>query len=318
MSKIRATMVDTDDEGTLFVATESIPALFRLIDREGWGPARAMASDIPGDGEYLIFDSLEHAHNVFLNEPWRIRQFSQKDDKLRTDDNPGNDVFYDVTGDYLDIGKTMEGDPEDFGNSIMGNPARIFARITVNLAAAKWTTAEYMIHKQKRILRLVDWLEQYGIRTQVRCLLFTDAANVVVTVKEHQDPFDLNHLAVAMHPDFMRRTCLLIAEQSPTWEFGYGDAVDYDDISLASNYADPDDGISIYVGGYMPYAPDDTEQGYTYDNDLTKLDADFDKIEKEIAGMITREQRFTEVPLKVGRPFLRIQRNRTRKRRSNY
>ena len=314
MAKIRRTMLETDDNGGLFVATESIPALFRLIEREGWKPARAMASDISGDGEYLVFDSLEEAHHVFQHEPWKIREFSQKDDKLRNEDNPGNDVFYDVTGDYLDIGRFMEGEPEDFGNSVMGNPHRVFASITINLAAAKWTTAEYIVHKQKRILRLVDWLEQYGIRTEIKALLFTDAGSVRVTVKEHQDPFDLNHLAIAMHPDFMRRTCLLLLEQSGTWEFGYGDAVDFDDVSLASDYADPDNGISIYVGGYMPYAPDDTAQGYTYENDISKLDRDFDKIEATVAKMMQDEERFTEKPLKVGRPFLRIIREKNSKK----
>jgi hypothetical protein len=311
MVKIRGTMIDEYDNGTMFVNFESIPAVFRAIDKQGWTPQRAKASDIPGDGKFLVFDNLAHAHHVFQNEPWRIRQFSQKDDKLRNEDNPGNDVFFDVTGDYLDIGRHMEGEPEDFGNSIMGNPSRIFADILVNISAAKWTTAEYIIHKQKRIMRLVDWLETYGIRTRVRATLSTDVAFIGVTVKEHHDPFDLNHLAIAMHPDFMRRTCLLIMEQSRAWEFGYGDAVKFDDLALASTYADPDDGISIYVGGYMPYAPKDTERGYTYDNDTSKLDKDFDEIEKHIASMLQNDVRFTESKLKVGRPFMRIARTKS-------
>lgn len=308
MARIKGTMIDQYDDGTLFFAAESVPAVFRAIAAQGWTPQRSKASDIPGDGKFLVFDSLADAHHVFQHEPWRIRQFSQKDDKLRNEDNPGNDVFFDVTGDYLDIGRYLEGEPEDFGNSIMGNPARVFADIMVNISAAKWTTAEYIIHKQKRIMRLVDWLENYGIRTRVRASLTTDVASLLVTVKEHHDPFDLNHLAVAMHPDFMRRTCLLIMEQSSRWEFGYGDAVRFDDIALASKYADPEEGISIYVGGYMPYSPEDTKEGYTYDNDITKLDEDFDLIEKTIAKMMVDDVRFTEEKLKVGRPFMRIDR----------
>jgi hypothetical protein len=306
-------MVDTREDGRIFVAVESIPALFRLIEREQWTPQRAMASDIPGDGEYLVFDSLKEAHHVFQNEPWKIREFSQKDDSMRNEDSPGNDVFFDTQGDYLDIGKFLEGEPEDFGNSFMGNPKRVFADIHINLAAAKWTTAEYLIHKQKRILRLVDWLEQYGIRTRIRVNLSTDVGSIWVTVKEHQDPFDINHLAIAMHPDFVRRTCLLIFEQSQAWEFGYGDAVAADDLYLASKYADPEDGITMYVGGYMPYAPVDTEAGYTYDNDVSKLDKDFDAIEKEVARMIKEEERFTDIPLKVGRAFLRPTRAKNKK-----
>lgn len=314
--RIKGTVVDAYDDGTMFFAAESVPAVFRAIEAQGWQPARAMASDIVGDGEYTVFNSLAEAHHVFTKEPWRIRQFSQKDDRLRNEDNPGNDVYFDVTGDYLDIGRYLEGEPDDFGNSFMGNPNRVFADIRINIAAAKWTTAEYIIHKQKRILRLVDWLETYGIRTRVRATLTTDVASLLITVKEHQDPFDLNHLAVAMHPDFMRRTCLLIMEQSKAWEFGYGDAVKYDDQSLLSNYAEPEDGITMYVGGYMPYAPDDTATGYTYENDTTKLDRDFDAIEIEIARMMQREERFTEKPLKVGRPFLTIE--RVRKNRRGY
>lgn len=313
MARIRGNMIEQDDDGKLFAAFKSVPSIFKVIDEEGWEPARAQASDLIGDGEYLIFDSLRDAHNVFINEPWRIRQFSQKDDKLRSEDNPGNEVFYDVTGDYVDVGRFMEGDPENFGNSIMGNPNRVFATITVNIAAAKWTTAEYIVEKQKRILRLVDWMEQYGIRTQVKCILFTDAASIMVTVKEHQDPFDLNHLAISMHPDFLRRTCLLIMEQSPTWEFGYGDAVAYDDRALQSSWCDPDDGYTIYVGGYMPYSPNDTKDGYTYENDISKLNEDFDKIEKQVAENMKENVRFTEHKLRVGRPFMQIKRRKSHK-----
>lgn len=308
MARIRKTMLDSSDDGSIFVHTESIPALFRLIEREGWVPRNAMASDIPGDGEYTVFGSLKEAHDVFLNEPWRIRQFSAKDDKLRNEDNPGNDVFFDQTGDYLDVGRYLEGEVEDFGNSVMGNPARVFADITVNLAAAKWTTAEYIMHKQKRILRLVDWMELFGIRTRIRTQLSTDVGSLWVTVKEHQDPFDLNHLAIAMHPDFMRRTGLLVLEQSDAWEFGYGDAVEYDDRTLINKYADPEDGISIYVGGYMPYAPKDTPHGYTYENDTAKLDRDFDAIERTVAQMIVDGTKFTEKRLTVGRPFMQLNR----------
>ncbi len=135
---------------------------------------------------------------------------------------------------------------------------------------------------------------------------------MLITVKEHHDPFDLNHLAVAMHPDFMRRTCLLIMEQSRAWEFGYGDAVKYDDIALASDYAEPEDGITVYVGGYMPYAHRNDPEHYDYENDTTKLDEDFDKIEKEIERMMLAEERFTEKKLKVGQQFFAIDRKVTK------
>jgi hypothetical protein len=311
MSKIKGTLVDKYADGRIFANFESVPDLFRTIEAKHWTPQHSKSSDVRNaDGEYVMFKSLAEAHHVFLNEPWRVRQFSQKDDRLRLEDNPGNDVFFATTGDYLDVGRYLEGEPEAFGNSIMGNPARVFAEINVNIAAAKWTTAEYMMRKQKRLLRLVDWLETYGIRCHVRCSVVTDVGEFSVTVKDAQDPFDLNHLAVAMHPDFLRRTVLLVFEQSEAWTFGYGDAVAYDDISLESKFADPEDGFSIYVGGYMPYSKTDTPDKYTYENDVSRIDKDFDSIEAEIARLIQNESRFTEEPLKVGRPYLKLNREK--------
>lgn len=306
--KQRGTMVEQYEDGRIFANFASIPEIFKLIDARGWKPQGSRSSDAPASAEYTVFNSLEEAHHVFLNEPWRVRSFSQKDDKLRLEDNPGNDVYFDNTGDYLDIGRYLEGEPEDFGNSIMGNPARVFAEINVNLAAAKWTSAEYMMRKQKRLLRLVDWLETYGIRCHIRCTVSTDVGSFSVTVKEPQDPFDLNHLAVAMHPDFLRRTVLLVFEQSAKWEFGYGDAVEFDDVALKSPFADPEDGFTVYVGGYMPYSVKDTPKEYTYENDVARIDRDFDNIEQEIARLIKAETRFTMEALKVGRPYFKINR----------
>ena len=64
MARIKGTMIEEDYEGSLFVAFESVPALFRAIKQQGWTPQNAMASDIPGDGTYLVFDSLEEAHRT--------------------------------------------------------------------------------------------------------------------------------------------------------------------------------------------------------------------------------------------------------------
>lgn len=313
-------MVDKYDDGRIMAHFESIPAMFRVIKERGWTPEGSMASDIGGaDGQYLVFDSLHEAHDVFLNQPWRIRQFSQKDDKLRLEDNPGNDVFYSETGDFVDVGRFLEGEPENFGNSYMGNPARVFAEINVNIAAAKWTTAEYILQKQKRILRLVDWLETYGIRCRIRISLSTDAGSVSVTVKDAHEAFDVNALAIAMHPDFLRRSMFLVLEQSDAWEFGYGDGVEYDDMMLFSDYCDPADGFTIYVGGYMPYSlgeDPETRDGYNYDNDVERLDKDFDNVEVSIAKLIKDETRFTEKPLKVGAPYVKLARTNGIKRRS--
>lgn len=110
-------------------------------------------------------------------------------------------------------------------------------------------------------------------------------------VKEFQDHFDLNHLAVGMHPDFFRRTMFLIMEQSKTWTYGYGSSIEYDKRMLKYR-PNPEDGLYVYVGGYIPF-----DQGKNHG--IGELDKSFDLIEDNIQRMIDEERTFVDEPLHV-------------------
>ncbi len=277
--------------GKLSAEFDSVGEVFRAIKKLGWAPKRDKASDRRGrDGSFYTFNSLEEANDIFLNTPEKIRSFSANDDRLETRESPGKDVEFDVTGDYLDMDRYLEGIPEVFGNAVMGNPRTVFATINVLTSMVSYTNKNYQLQKQKRILRLVDWLEQQGVRTQIITAEDSSVWYNSIVVKEFADPFDLNSLAVAMHPDFFRRTMFLMMEQSKTWSGGYGSAVDYDK-KMLNRKPNPEDGVYIYVGGYIPYSGNN--------NGIDELNARFDEIEDSIQDMINRGDTFTEDSLAV-------------------
>lgn len=268
-------------KGKLIAEFDSVPEVFQVIKQLGWVPQNDKSSDSPRHGgDFHVFENLEAANYVFHNNPESIRQFSIHDEKLVTKDSPGKDVLFDVTGDYVDIDRYLEGIPENFGQAVLGNPKSVFATINILNSAVNWTSPEYMLHKQKRIMRLVDWLEQQEIRCQIVLTEDSEVCYSQIVVKEFGDHFDLNHLAVAMHPDFFRRTMFLIMEQSKTWTWGYGSAIDYDKRMLKYK-PNPEDGLYVYVGGYIPYK----------DNNLKDLDAAFDKIEASIQREVVDMER---------------------------
>lgn len=275
----------------LHVEFDSVPEVFRVIDRMGWVPQRDKSSDSRRDGgSFYTFGSLKEARDTFENHPERIRTFNQNDDRLETHESPGKDVAYDVTGDYIDIDRHLEGIPEVFGNAVMGNPKSVFCTINILGSFVSNTHKNYVLAKQKRVLRLVDWLETQGIRCQIVVTEDTEICFSQVVVKEFADPFDLNHLAVAMHPDWLRRIMFLIMEQSKTWTWGYGSGLEYD--SRMKKYKpQPEDGLYIYVGGYTPFG------GKNYGID--ELNESFDKIEESIQEMIDLNLTFNEEPLVI-------------------
>jgi len=268
----------------------SVPEVFRVIEKLEWKPQNGKSSDdrSRSGGGFHTFGSLDEAIETFRYKPETLVKFNQNDEKLVREDSVGKEVRFDITGDYLDIDRYLEGTPEVFGNAVMGNPKNIFCTINLLTSYVHWTEPEYVLEKERRIMRLVDWLEQQQVRCQIVATLDSECLNYSVIVKEFADPFDINHLAVVSHPDWLRRVLFLIKEQSPTWEWGYGSSLEYDKRMLRYT-PKPEDGLYVYVGGYIPH------EG----NDLEALNKEFDALEDQIERMIEEGGTYNEVPFVI-------------------
>jgi len=280
--------------GKLSAEFDSVFDVFRVARALNWKPKNGKSSDENHGSDFHTFENLAAAMNVFENNPESIRAFDVNDDRIERIESPGKDVMFDVTGDFLDVDKYLMGEPEHFGNAVMGNPKNIFCTINVLTSFVHYTSPEYQIVKQKRLLRLVDWLETQGVRCQIVGQDDSTVAYISTVIKQFQDPFNLNDLAVVMHPDWLRRIEFLIMEQSKTWEYGYGTSAPFDN-KMMKYVPQPEDGVYVYIGGYMPYGDRYSEQ-----NDTGKLNAAFDKLEVQLTKLIEDGRTWNDEPFVVG------------------
>lgn len=174
--------------------------------------------------DFHSFKSFDEAMSVFLDCPHTIRKFKTKEDDIKIPDSLGQDVQFDVTGDYIDIGRFMDGDPEHFGNMHMGNPNNVFATIMLNITAPGHLETGVLERRSQRVLRIVDWLESQQIRTKVVAIKANECTYLELTLKQFHESINLDSMAIVCHNDFLRRTLFRVAEYSRTYMWSYGQA----------------------------------------------------------------------------------------------
>ena len=266
-------------ENALVAKFDSVQSIFSGIKQLNWIPAKGKSSNKAPDrdSDFNKFKNLAEAVDVFTNNPRSVREFKEEALRLTAEESIGKEIQFDVVGDYIDIGRFLDGEPECFGVAYQGNPSGLYTTMIVNLSSVFYVTAEAMNHKQARILRLVDWMESQGVRCQIRGFYSSACAHIDVTVKDFAAAVDMNALAVSMHSEFLRRVGFLVAEQSDTWEGGYGSPRDFSR-SMRNNYqAIPEDGLTIFIG----------DQSHS---DMEDIDTAFDSLRDKISELIESPQ----------------------------
>lgn len=210
-------------EGALAVRAESVTDFMNYLDatkdREG---ARDSSSRELGYGSWNTFQTWDEAVDTCRNNPNKVRKFEEQDKDIKSPDGWGNEVQYDVTGDYIDMGRFVEEQPECFGENVLGNPKGLFATIVINLAASASFEGAALDRRGQRIQRMVDWLERQHIRCEVVAFTSHNCAHVEVVVKKAEEPLNLDTLAVAGCGDFYRRFQFRVVEMSDTFTMGHG------------------------------------------------------------------------------------------------
>lgn len=235
-------------EGALVVAASSVYDMLEYTLEHYPRPRRDEASSKPKsryEGNFYHFNSFEDAVHTFKTDPKSIRNFEIHDAPLKALSNVGNDVIYDVVGDYIDIGRVIEGVPESCGNFVMGNPRNLFVNIVINVSSPASVSNTVINYRSSRVLRLVDWLETQQIRTAISALEVTQCGVSYVVCKDYHDPVDLNTLAVVTNPDWLRRIVFRQNEYSSTWQWGYGTPVSTSDWKFMTESDDTALNISV-------------------------------------------------------------------------
>lgn len=190
-------------------------------------PKRSGSSAQEGSGGFNAFATYDEAVNTFRKQPEKVVHFDPAELRIKDDSEAGNTVDYDVVGDYIDMGRFMEGIPEAWGSMHNGNARN--RRVNIILAVGQtWDVRhEDITHRGERVLRLVDALEAGGVRTQIVGIASNECGHIEVTIKRHDEPLTLTDLAVISHPEFLRRVVFRINEYSKTWDYGYGSSIKF-------------------------------------------------------------------------------------------
>lgn len=229
---------------------------------------------------FYFFNRFAEAIDVYTNTPGQITKFRQNDLIIDGGDSSGKEIMYDVTGDILDVGRFLSGEPEVFGSLTNGNPRN--KRVTVQIALSWWYGVDQVVinERSKRLIRLVDWLESQNIRTQLVGIDSNECIDLELIIKQFDEPLSLTDLAVVSHSDFLRRVLFRLTEYSPTYMDGYGRPQrlgEYWSKNLASYASEYNDEYTVLVDGGM------TES-------KPKVTKDFDKLEVDLLQALSDDE----------------------------
>lgn len=180
------------------------------------------SSDTEKAGHWCKTDSLDDCINKMINEPQWFCQFDPDENKILEEDSSGNQIIYDVVGEYLDVGRYLDNEPECFGVSLFGRQSVKFCTININLSASCAIDSKAISYRNSCICKLVDFLEHNNVHCRVKGFENTQCVHTEIMIKDFVDPLNINDVALISSPDFLRRILFLLAEFSPTWDDSYG------------------------------------------------------------------------------------------------
>lgn len=282
--------------GALICEFDGVDAALDYLGRKMPTPKREGSSDTRGtDGGFYKFTSYAKAMETFRKNPESIVKFDEAELRIRDYKETGNMVEYDVQGDYIDMGRFMEGVPETFGSLFNGTARNRRVSLIIDTNQVSRMTEREINHRSERILRLVDALEAGGARCEMIARDANECGATSILLKKHEETLALPDLAIVTHSDWKRRLIFRINEHSDTWQYGYGRAYSYQDSVEPSKIESENvNEVTIFIGGSM-----------------TEIDEPFDKLERLLSWELSKP--VPEVSsIKIGRDGIYFNENGSR------
>lgn len=208
------------------------------------------SKDIGGRNGFHFFPSFSHTVEVFTKRPGEVVKYDPTELQPTEFMEVGTDLEYDVTGDYIDMGRHLEGIPESFGSMHNGSARARRVRIVVGLANSSSMRDKEINHRSERIIRLVDALENAHVRTEVLVVDTNECSHTEIVVKRFDESLVIEDIAVATHSEFFRRLLFRASEWSETWRMGYGTSTLLKE-NMSILRSQLNDEITIYVDSNM-------------------------------------------------------------------
>lgn len=217
--------------------------------------------------KFHAYDTYEETLEIFRHRPQELVKFDPAEIAPRSFDESGNEVEYNVTGDFIDMGRHLEGVPESMGSMHNGKARNRRVRILVDANQYAGLDENMIIHRSERVIRLIDALEAANVRTEMKVMKVNELSYIEVTVKKFDEPLTLEDVAITTHPDWGRRVCFRINEYSPTFRISYGSSAWLQD-KVESLTSKLNDELTIYIHGSL--------------ENKVRIDQRFDELEKMV------------------------------------
>lgn len=204
---VRKRLTDRDEDRRPAIVAPNIRAFVDYVSRHK--PKVGSSTYTSNDGWYGT-KSLDQAIDLFRNKRHELlpKGFQQK--YIKNINANGVDVEYNVTGDYLDIGRYMSGEPEVFGTNINGDLTGKVVRVYINASVSASYDAEDIMLGAEKLAEVINALYISGAKVSTTFMSAEETQWIEVKLNDFGDPLDPVDLIAVASPAFIRRLCFAI------------------------------------------------------------------------------------------------------------
>lgn len=187
---------------------------------KGYSKSIAHDSDKQFRGTYSWNEYISLAHSGWSQGRERIESMVKAIESHETFAGIREDWLFDVAGHSLDIARYCAGEPEQWATpveSVVEGLSNKIITLYLHIGALFAVRQEAMFARAAMVAALASILENCGFRVAIKALTCSshaagDGKTIITytTLKQAEQPIDLERLAIALHPSTFRRGMFML------------------------------------------------------------------------------------------------------------
>lgn len=204
---VKKTLTDRDEYRRPAIVAPNIRAFVDYVSQHK--PKDGSSTYTHNDGWYGT-KSLDQAIDLFRNKRHELLPKGFKQQYIKSMHSSGVDVEFDVTGDYLDVGRYMSGEPEVFGTNINGDLTGKVVSVYINASVSASYDAEDVMLGAEKLAETINALYVSGARVSTTFMSAEETQWIEVKLNDFGDPLNPVDMIAVASPSFIRRLCFAI------------------------------------------------------------------------------------------------------------
>jgi hypothetical protein len=225
-------------QGSMRVVVDHFDSLGDYVRHAESNPTKG-SSDAKRDGAWAGTDSLAEACELAIHgwdekRPDVDKLFAQLETDIASAMDEPFMTYYAHSGDSVDMGRYMSGDPECMVDYVTEPQARMgrVVRVIINGAMSCSISADDIVRRGVAVVALLDVIHKLGVGVELAVEMPVTSDNTkystVVKLHDSSEMLDINNMMYAVcHPSMLRRLAFgaieqMPAEMFPSYRHGYG------------------------------------------------------------------------------------------------